>query len=73
MAIYLGLNFQTELKSLFFGPFAAFICLVIFRYCRQHVEAKVEEEEVGVEEEEEEEEQQQQALVVLEQPVKKGA
>lgn len=52
---------------------AAFICLVIFRYCRQHVEAKVEEEEVGVEEEEEEEEQQQQALVVLEQPVKKGA
>ncbi|XP_016500856.1 reticulon-like protein B17 isoform X1 [Nicotiana tabacum] len=53
--------------------FTAFICLVIFRYCRQHVEAKVEEEEVGVEEEEEEEEQQQQALVVLEQPVKKGA
>ncbi|XP_019247922.1 PREDICTED: reticulon-like protein B17 isoform X2 [Nicotiana attenuata] len=47
--------------------FTAFICLVIFRYCRQHIEAKI-EEVVGVEEEEEE---QQQALVVLE-PVKKG-
>ncbi|WMV39271.1 hypothetical protein MTR67_032656 [Solanum verrucosum] len=49
--------------------FTAFICLVIFRYCKQHEEVKVDEEMVEVEEEEEE---QQQALVVLE-PVKKGA
>ncbi|XP_049413368.1 reticulon-like protein B17 isoform X2 [Solanum stenotomum] len=49
--------------------FTAFICLVIFRYCKQHEEVKVDEEIVEVEEEEEE---QQQALVVLE-PVKKGA
>lgn len=47
---------------------AAFICLVIFRYCKQHDAAKVDEEMVEVEEEEEEK---QQALVVLE-PVKKG-
>ncbi|KAL3333006.1 hypothetical protein AABB24_033193 [Solanum stoloniferum] len=46
--------------------FTAFICLVIFRYCKQHEEVKVDEEMVEVEEE------QQQALVVLE-PVKKGA
>ncbi|KAH0744844.1 hypothetical protein KY290_032837 [Solanum tuberosum] len=49
--------------------FTAFICLVIFRYCKQHEEVKVDEEMVEVEEEEEE---QQQALVLLE-PVKKGA
>ncbi|KAF3666312.1 DNA-binding family protein [Capsicum annuum] len=48
--------------------FTAFICLVIFRYCKQHDAAKVDEEMVEVEEEEEEK---QQALVVLE-PVKKG-
>ncbi|XP_055823760.1 reticulon-like protein B17 isoform X1 [Solanum dulcamara] len=46
--------------------FTAFICLVIFRYCKQHEEAKVDEEMVEVEED------QQQALVVLE-PVKNGA
>ncbi|KAK6785140.1 hypothetical protein RDI58_018595 [Solanum bulbocastanum] len=46
--------------------FTAFICLVIFRYCKQLEEVKVDEEMVEVEEE------QQQALVVLE-PVKKGA
>ncbi|XP_006348819.1 reticulon-like protein B17 isoform X2 [Solanum tuberosum] len=49
--------------------FTAFISLVIFRYCKQHEEVKVDEEMVEVEEEEEE---QQQALVLLE-PVKKGA
>lgn len=49
--------------------FTAFICLVIFRYCKQHEGVKVDEEMVEVEKEEEE---QQQALVVLE-PVKKGA
>lgn len=49
--------------------FTAFICLVIFRYCKQHEEAKIDEEMIEVEEEEEEK---QQALVVLE-PVKKGA
>ncbi|KAF3658014.1 DNA-binding family protein [Capsicum annuum] len=42
--------------------FTAFICLVIFRYCKQHDAAKVDEEMVEVEEEEEK----QQALVVLE-------
>uniref|UniRef100_A0A3Q7I8Y9 Reticulon-like protein n=1 Tax=Solanum lycopersicum TaxID=4081 RepID=A0A3Q7I8Y9_SOLLC len=46
--------------------FTAFICLVIFRYCKQHEEVKVDEEMA------EEEEEQQQALVVLE-PVKKEA
>lgn len=49
--------------------FTAFICLVIFRYCKQHEETTVDEEMVEVEEEEE---GQQQALVVIE-PVKKGA
>ncbi|KAK4342324.1 hypothetical protein RND71_038140 [Anisodus tanguticus] len=44
--------------------FTAFICLVIFRYCKQHEDATVAEEMVEVEEVEEEE--QQQALVVLE-------
>lgn len=48
--------------------FTAFICLVIFRYCKQHEETTVDEEMVVVEEEGE----QQQALVVIE-PVKKGA
>lgn len=48
--------------------FTAFICLVIFRYCKQHEEATVDEEIVEVEEEEEK----QQALVVLE-LVKRGA
>ncbi|XP_009759396.1 reticulon-like protein B17 isoform X2 [Nicotiana tabacum] len=52
--------------------FTAFICLVIFRYCRQHVEAKVEEEVVEEEEVEVEEEEQQQALVVLETTCQKG-
>ncbi|XP_060190025.1 reticulon-like protein B17 isoform X2 [Lycium barbarum] len=41
--------------------FTAFICLVIFRYCKQHEEEKIDEEMVEVEEEEE-----KQALVVLE-------
>ncbi|CAN4103293.1 unnamed protein product [Withania somnifera] len=47
--------------------FTAFICLVIFRYCKQHEETTVDEQMVEVEEEEE----QQQALVMLE-LVKKG-
>lgn len=66
---YLKLNFQTELKSVGLWFLAAFICLVIFRYCKQHEELKVDEEMAEVEEEEEE---QQQALVVLK-PVKKEA
>ncbi|CAN4105001.1 unnamed protein product [Withania somnifera] len=48
--------------------FTAFICLVMFRYCKQHEETTVDEEIVEVEEEEE----QHQALVVLE-PVKEEA
>lgn len=63
---YLKLNFQTELKSVGLWFLAAFICLVIFRYCKQQEEVKVDEEMA------EEEEEQQQALVVLE-PVKKEA
>ncbi|KAJ8568038.1 hypothetical protein K7X08_020760 [Anisodus acutangulus] len=48
--------------------FTAFICLVIFRYCKQREEVATVDEVLEVVEEEEE---QQQALVVLE-PVKKG-
>lgn len=45
--------------------FAAFICVVILRYNRQHLRTKVEEEEEG-EAKEGEQEQKQQALVVVE-------
>ncbi|KAH7861585.1 hypothetical protein Vadar_028042 [Vaccinium darrowii] len=45
--------------------FAAFICVVILRYNRQHLRTKVEEEEEG-EVKEGEQEQKQQALVVVE-------
>lgn len=44
--------------------FAAFISLVILRYCRQHLVTKLEEGEA--EEGEQEQQQQQQALVVVE-------
>ena len=43
--------------------FAAFISLVILRYCRQHLVTKLEEGEA--EEGEQEQQQQQQALVVV--------
>ncbi|XP_059282301.1 reticulon-like protein B17 [Lycium ferocissimum] len=54
-----------NLTSLRTRIFTAFICLVIFKYCKQHEEAAMVDEEI-VEVEEEEEEQKQQALVVLE-------
>ncbi|XP_059288155.1 reticulon-like protein B17 [Lycium ferocissimum] len=55
-----------NLTSLRARIFTALICLVIFKYCKQHEEAAMVDEEIVEVEEEEEEEQKQQALVVLE-------